>query len=72
MKGKIIFFSIAMLALSSSKCIAQAKPNMPQSIISTNASIRTYNDDKTLKAMSSFWQETQRSSTPFTPMFLFT
>ncbi|MBW4358862.1 hypothetical protein [Flavobacterium taihuense] len=52
MKGKIIFFSIFMLALSSSKCIAQAKPNMPKSIISTSASIRTYYDDKTLKAMS--------------------
>ena len=52
MKGKIIFFSIFMLAVSSSKCIAQAKPNLPQSIISTSASIRTYNDDKTLKAMS--------------------
>ncbi|PKB16686.1 hypothetical protein [Flavobacterium sp. 5] len=52
MKGKIIFFSIFMLALSSSKCIAQAKPNMPKSIISTSASIRTYNDDKTLKALS--------------------
>ncbi|MGQ7945987.1 hypothetical protein [Flavobacterium sp. WC2509] len=52
MKVKIIFFSIFMLALGSSKCLAQAKPNMPQSIISTSASIRTYNDDKTLKAMS--------------------
>ena len=41
-----------MLALGSSKSIAQAKANMPQSIISTSASIRTYNDDKTLKAMS--------------------
>jgi hypothetical protein len=52
MKGKIIFFSIFMLAVSSSKCMAQAKPNMPQSIISTSAAIRTYNDDKTLRAMS--------------------
>lgn len=52
MKGKIIFFSIFMLALGSSKSIAQAKSNIPQSIISTSASIRTYNDDKTLKAMS--------------------
>lgn len=51
MKGKIIFFSIFMLALSS-KGIAQAKPNMPKSIISTSASIRTYYDDKTLKALS--------------------
>lgn len=51
MKGKIIFFSIFMLALSS-KTFAQAKPNMPKSIISTNASIRTYHDDKTLNAMS--------------------
>lgn len=52
MKGKIILFSIFMLAISSYKCNAQAKPNMPQSIISTSASIRTYNDDKTLKALS--------------------
>jgi hypothetical protein len=51
MKGKIIFFSIFMLALSS-KTLAQTKPNMPKSIISTNASIRTYHDDKTLNAMS--------------------
>ena len=51
MKGKIIFFSIFMLALSS-KTIAQAKPNMPKSIISTSAAVRTYHDDKTLKAMS--------------------
>jgi hypothetical protein len=52
MKGKVIFFSIFMLAVGSSKCIAQAKPNLPQSIISTSAAIRTYNDDKTLKALS--------------------
>ena len=52
MKGKIIFFGIFMLALSSTKCVAQAKPNMPKSIISTTASIRTYYDDKTLKALS--------------------
>jgi len=51
MKGKIIFFSIIMLALSS-KSMAQAKPNMPKSIISTSAAVRTYHDDKTLKAMS--------------------
>ncbi|WP_264566010.1 hypothetical protein [Flavobacterium sp. N3904] len=51
MKGKIIFFSIFMLALSS-KTLAQTKPNMPKSIISTNAAIRTYHDDKTLNAMS--------------------
>jgi hypothetical protein len=51
MRGKIIFFSIFMLALSS-KGFAQAKPNMPKSIISTNASVRTYYDDKTLRAMS--------------------
>ena len=41
-----------MLGLSSSKCLGQSKTNMPQSIISTNASIRTYNDDKTLKTLS--------------------
>ncbi|WP_348798286.1 hypothetical protein [Flavobacterium adhaerens] len=52
MKVKIILFSIFMLAISSYKSNAQTKPNMPQSIISTSASIRTYNDDKTLKAMS--------------------
>lgn len=52
MKVKIILFSIFMLAISSYKCNAQAKSNLPQSIISTSASIRTYNDDKTLKAMS--------------------
>lgn len=51
MKGKIIFFSIVMLALTS-KGFAQAKPNMPKSIVSTSAAIRTYYDDKTLKAMS--------------------
>jgi hypothetical protein len=51
MKGKIIFFSIAMLALTS-KGFAQAKPNMPKSIISTSASVRTFYDDKALKAMS--------------------
>jgi hypothetical protein len=51
MKGKIIFFSIVMLALTS-KGFAQAKPNMSKSIISTNAGLRTYYDDKTLKAMS--------------------
>jgi len=52
MKVRIFLFGICMFALSSSKCLAQAKPNMPQSIISTSASIRTYNDDKTLKALS--------------------
>ena len=51
MKGKIIFFSIVMLALTS-KGFAQAKPNMPKSIISTSASLRTFYDDKTLRAMS--------------------
>ncbi|HKO76537.1 MAG TPA: hypothetical protein VJU52_04935 [Flavobacterium sp.] len=51
MKGKIIFFSIVMLALTS-KGFAQAKPNMPKSIISTSASLRTYYDDKALRAMS--------------------
>ena len=51
MKGKIIFFSIFMLALTS-KGFAQAKPNMPKSIISTSAAIRTYYDDKQLRAMS--------------------
>jgi len=51
MKGKIIFFSIAMLALTS-KGFAQAKTNMTKSIISNTASIRSYNDDKTLKALS--------------------
>ena len=51
MKGKIIFFSIFMLALTS-KGFAQAKPNMPKSIVSTSASIRTYYDDKTLRAMT--------------------
>jgi hypothetical protein len=52
MKGKIIFFSIFLLAASST-IKAQAKnPNMPKSIISTTAAIRTYYDDKTLKAMS--------------------
>lgn len=51
MKGKIIFFSIVMLALTS-KSFAQAKPNMPKSIISTTAAIRTYYDDKALRAMS--------------------
>ncbi len=40
-----------MLALTS-KGFAQAKPNMPKSIVSTSAAIRTYYDDKTLKAMS--------------------
>jgi hypothetical protein len=50
MKGKIIFFSIIMLALCS-KGFAQAKP-MPKSIISTNASVRTYYDDKTLKNLT--------------------
>lgn len=52
MKVKIILFSVFMLSISAYKCNAQAKPNMPQSIISTSASIRTYNDDKSLKAMS--------------------
>ena len=51
MKGKIILFSIVMLALSS-KGFAQAKPNMPKSIISTTASVRTFYDDQKLKAMS--------------------
>lgn len=51
MKGKIIFFSIVMFAITS-KGFAQAKPNMPKSIVSTTAAIRTYYDDKTLKAMS--------------------
>lgn len=40
-----------MLALTS-KGFAQAKPNMPKSIISTSASLRTFYDDKTLRAMS--------------------
>jgi hypothetical protein len=40
-----------MLALTS-KGFAQAKPNMPKSIVSTTAAIRTYYDDKTLRAMS--------------------
>lgn len=40
-----------MLALTS-KGFAQAKPNMPKSIVSTSAAIRTYYDDKTLRAMS--------------------
>lgn len=52
MKVRIFLFSMLVLALNSSKCIAQVKSNMPQSIISTKASIRTFNDDKTLKAMS--------------------
>jgi hypothetical protein len=54
MKGKIIFFSIFMLAFSTTVTVkAQAKnPNMPKSIISTSAAIRTYYDDKTLRAMS--------------------
>lgn len=51
MKVKIIFFSIVMLALTS-KGFAQSKPNMPKSIVSPSAAIRTYYDDKTLKAMS--------------------
>lgn len=51
MKVKIIFFSIVMLALTS-KGFAQSKPNMPKSIVSTSAAIRTYYDDKALKAMS--------------------
>jgi hypothetical protein len=40
-----------MFALTS-KGFAQAKPNMPKSIVSTTASIRTYYDDKALRAMS--------------------
>lgn len=40
-----------MLALTS-KGFAQSKPNMPKSIVSTSAAIRTYYDDKALKAMS--------------------
>ena len=40
-----------MLALTS-KGFAQTKPNMPKSIVSTSAAIRTYYDDKTLRAMS--------------------
>lgn len=51
MKVKVTLFMIAMLALTS-KGIAQSKPNMPKSIISTTAAIRTYYDDKALKAMS--------------------
>jgi hypothetical protein len=52
MKGKIIFFSVFMLALSFNG-IAQVKPNMPKSIISTTASLRTYHpDDKELKTLT--------------------
>lgn len=51
MKGKIIFFSIVMLLIVT-KGFAQSKSNMPKSIINTNASIRTYYDDKTLKTLS--------------------
>ncbi len=51
MKVKIILFSIFMLALSS-KSIAQTKSIAAKSIISTSAAVRTYYDDKTLKAMS--------------------
>jgi hypothetical protein len=52
MKGKIIFFSVFMLALSFNG-FAQVKPNMPKSIISTTASLRTYHpDDKELKTLT--------------------
>ena len=50
MKGKIIFFSVLLL-LASSSIIAQAKANLPKSIISTSASLRKYHDQKELKAM---------------------
>jgi hypothetical protein len=50
MKGKIIFFSIIMLALCS-RGFAQVKA-LPKSIISSNASVRTYYDDKTLKNLT--------------------
>jgi hypothetical protein len=50
MKGKIIFFSIIMLALCS-RGFAQVK-SLPKSIISSNASVRTYYDDKTLKNLT--------------------
>jgi hypothetical protein len=50
MKGKIIFFSIIMLALYS-RGFAQVK-SLPKSIISSNASVRTYYDDKTLKNLT--------------------
>lgn len=52
MKGKIIFLSIFILAFSSTMKAQAKNPNMPKSIISTTASIRTYYDDKALKAMS--------------------
>lgn len=52
MKGKIIFFSVFMLALSFN-AVAQVKPNMPKSIISTTASLRTFHaDDKELKTLT--------------------
>jgi hypothetical protein len=52
MKGKIIFFSVFMLALSFNG-FAQVKPNMPKSIISTTAALRTYHtDDKELKTLT--------------------
>lgn len=51
MKVRILLFGICISALNSLNCTAQTKSNMPQSIISSQASIRTYNDDKTLKAM---------------------
>ena len=41
-----------MFALSPLNCLAQAKSGVPQSIISTKASIRVFNDDKSLKKMS--------------------
>jgi len=52
MKGKIIFFSVFMLALSFN-ALAQVKPNMPKSIISSSAALRTYHtDDKVLKTLT--------------------
>ena len=52
MKVIIFLFGICTLALNPSNCIAQTKSNLPQSIISTKASVHVFNDDKTLKKMS--------------------
>jgi hypothetical protein len=48
---RILFFSMCVLALYSTNSSAQVNNNMPQSIISTKAAIRTYYDYETLKSM---------------------
>lgn len=52
MKVKLYLLNMFIVGLYSSTCFAQANSNIPRSIISTKASIRTYHDTKSLDPMS--------------------